>query len=105
MNTQGNWFLFSDQGTSLSYICKANPTFRQEENLHDYRGNLTRCSHHHHGGDWSEYKEYCIRGFTEAKSWAEAEGICQSQEYPANLVSIHDKPMNEYVFSKVVRSK
>ena len=52
-----------------------------------------------------EYKEMCVKGFKDEKPWAEAEEFCNHQPTPSNLVAIHDKAMNEYVFSQLQHRK
>ena len=53
-------------------ICKGQFTFKNEDSVHDYRGELLNCSTH-----WHQYKEYCIHGTETERTWTEAQNHCQ----------------------------
>ena len=90
-----NWFVNAGCDLQQSFVCKANFAPPQSRPRDD-RGDYGPCP-----GDWQTSGSdgtghYCLKAFSQEKSWFEADAICKAN-FGARLTSIHDNYFNDRV--------
>ena len=75
MEPSGRW-RSAPKSAKYPVICKGQFTYRDEDSVHDYRGELLNCSTHW-DHSWHQYKEYCIHATSHERTWTEAQNHCQ----------------------------
>ena len=91
MEPSGRW-RSAPRTAKYRVICKGQFTWRDEESIHDYRGELMNCSTQW-DHSWHQYKEYCIHATDHERTWTEAQNHCQVR-FDRNLLTKDHKMSN-----------